>query len=382
MSFLLSHSNFVALVASMILILPNQSCGSMKQNFRMQSKFSPSSFDVKRFILSGTLSLSVICSSNPVQFTSITSTSTSTITSTSAIHLFPIQIPSLSLSLSIPVANAADKNTYQLDAEAIDLIRKARQIESDNTDLKMAQSLYEQVVVAYPDYAVGWSDLGNVLTTRGYIDQALLCYKKAISLKPPRENLSIILLNKAANEQSLGMNDEALKDLTIAEKIINEDSGGGGLNTNQKAIITNKAVVLSNKGDWQASCSLFEQVINKGEKNALPWWLRYSMALLENDRGTESLAFLQRTLNRFPDETECKAFAAALYTALGTPKEGLVYWNQIPLEERSVYTDTKKNPTGEATMFVKDKLRWGPVAVRNFETFLRNNANALTTLAK
>ena len=38
----------------------------------------------------------------------------------------------------------------------------------------------------------------------GYIDQALLCYKKSLSLKPPRESLGVILLNKAAIEQAIG----------------------------------------------------------------------------------------------------------------------------------------------------------------------------------
>ena len=52
---------------------------------------------------------------------------------------------------------------YKLDSEALDLIRKARQIESDSTDLKMAQTLYEQVVVAYPDYAIGMTLVCNFI---------------------------------------------------------------------------------------------------------------------------------------------------------------------------------------------------------------------------
>ena len=49
---------------------------------------------------------------------------------------------------------------YKLDSEAIALILKARQIENNSIDSKLAQTLYEQVVVAYPDYAVGlsWND--------------------------------------------------------------------------------------------------------------------------------------------------------------------------------------------------------------------------------
>ena len=158
----------------------------------------------------------------------------------------------------------------------------------------MAQDLYTQVVGAYPNFSPAWADLGNVLTTRGNLNDALLCYKKALSLKPKRENIATILLNKAAIEQATGDSNLALKDLELAERI------AGPL----PAIITNRAVVLSNTGQWTEANTLFEKVINTADRNALPWWLRYSMSLLECNRGTEAVAFLQRTLNRFPDETE------------------------------------------------------------------------------
>lgn len=57
----------------------------------------------------------------------------------------------------------------------------------------------------------GWSSLGNVLTTRGNLDQALLCYKKAITLKPPSSELANLLLNKAAVELATDEVDKAMK---------------------------------------------------------------------------------------------------------------------------------------------------------------------------
>ena len=59
---------------------------------------------------------------------------------------------------------------------------------------------------------------------------------------------------------------------------------------------------MSNIGNWDEACSIFEKVISTAEKNALPWWLRYSMALLETGRGVEGVAFLQRTLKRYSKE--------------------------------------------------------------------------------
>ena len=66
-------------------------------------------------------------------------------------------------------------------------------------------------------------------------------------------------------------------------------------------------------------------------------------------------------LNRFPDETECKAFAAALYETLGSREEGRRYWNTIPEEEKKLYD----------VEFVREKLRWGEVATASFSTFLK-----------
>jgi tetratricopeptide (TPR) repeat protein len=72
-------------------------------------------------------------------------------------------------------------------------------------------SLSSAVVQASPEYVYGWSSLGNVLTSEGNLDQALLCYRKAISLKPSKNDLSTIILNKASIELSTGKTEEALK---------------------------------------------------------------------------------------------------------------------------------------------------------------------------
>lgn len=55
-----------------------------------------------------------------------------------------------------------------------------------------------------PTFIYSWANLGNVLVSEGTLNQALLCYKKAISLQPPKEQLGVILLNKASLELSIG----------------------------------------------------------------------------------------------------------------------------------------------------------------------------------
>jgi tetratricopeptide (TPR) repeat protein len=89
------------------------------------------------------------------------------------------------------------------DGEVARIFRKALQCESDG-DLAEAQRLFQQVIEVEPDYIFAWSNLGNVLTSKGLLDDALLCYKKAISLYPPRDALSSIVLNKASIEMALG----------------------------------------------------------------------------------------------------------------------------------------------------------------------------------
>jgi tetratricopeptide (TPR) repeat protein len=238
-----------------------------------------------------------------------------------------------------------------IDGEGSRIFFKARQCESDS-DFEEAQKLYQEVLTIEPEFVYAWSNLANVLVAQGQLDDALLCYRKAISLRPPTNTLATIILNKASVELSLDKNDDALRDFEIALKIAGPE--------NRDTIFTNKAVALSNKGDWKSACDLFDKVINSAERNALPWWLRYSMALLETKRIGESVAFAQRSLNRFPGEVECNAFAAALYTSIGNKVEAKTYWNTLSEEDHKMYTSE----------FVNKKLHWGPAARAGFDEFL------------
>eukprot|EP01041_Mallomonas_annulata_P005012 gene5012-10027_t len=236
------------------------------------------------------------------------------------------------------------------DGETARIYRKALQTENDG-DLKEAQTLYEQVVQVQPDFIDAWSNLGNVLTAQGNMDDAMLCYRKAISLAPPPNVRWVILLNKASIELATGRTDDAMRDLTLAEKY------GGS----QPSLLTTKAVAYSNIGKWDEACAIFDQVISTADRNALPWWLRYSMSLLEVGRGTEAVAYLQRTLNRFPEEGECNAFSAALYTGLGSTVEASKYWNKLTDSDKTKFRDLE---------FVSSTLKWGPKATKNFKIFI------------
>jgi tetratricopeptide (TPR) repeat protein len=274
-------------------------------------------------------------------------------------------IPAQGVSL-LPKISASERvqgsfTLDYLDSEAISLYNKAKQCENDG-DFTSAQTLYEQIVVSYPLFSIAWADLGNVLTARGLFDQALLCYKKALSLSPSKDNIGIILVNKAVVEEALSRADEAIRDLDLAERI------SGPVPT----VLTNRAVLLTNAGRWKEACSLFERVISSSDRDALPWWLKYSMALLETDRGVESVAFLQRTLNRFPAEAECKAFATALYSALGSPIEANRYWKQMSEDERKQYSFGLKSTEDENKSFVKNNLHWGPDAIQGLKLFLKS----------
>ena len=95
---------------------------------------------------------------------------------------------------------------------------------------------------------------------------------------------------------------------------------------------------------------VFEKVFKTSDKDALPWWLRYSMALLETDRGAESVAIFSAPCNGILMRRSVKAFATALYTSLGSPKEANRYWEQMKPAEQAQYGDIS---------FLKDTLKWG-----------------------
>jgi tetratricopeptide (TPR) repeat protein len=251
---------------------------------------------------------------------------------------------------TILLANDRVVGVTVVDGEANSIFRKGRQCESDG-NLDEAKSYYEQVIEVEPTFIFAWANLGNVLVTKGELNDALLCYKKAISLYPPKDQLSIILLNKASVEAALGNQQLALKDIETAEKI----SG------TTPDILTNKAVLLTNENKWKEATELFEKCVSTADRNALPWWLRYSMSLLETDRPMEAVAFLQRVMKSFPYEIECKAFACSLYNALGSKVEAKRYWSEIDPVNRSLYSDKQ---------YVKTKLKWGNKAVSSFYDFL------------
>ena len=266
-------------------------------------------------------------------------------------------------SLTIPlfsscIAHASTFNgVTSIDGEARRVFMKGKQNEADGS-IEEAQKLYEEVVQSEPDFIYGWSSLGDVLTTNGNLDLALLCYKKAISLRPPSEELANVLLNKASIELASGKTSEALKDLSNAENM-------GGKSVDQ--IRTVKAVALTNEGHWGEASTIFAQVVQSSGKNALPWWLRYSMSLLETGRGVEAIGYLQRTMSSFPQEAECKAFAAALYTSQGSPMVGAEYWSKLTSEDQISYSDLD---------FVKTKLKWGPVSVDGLDKFVHSKFSA------
>lgn len=256
-------------------------------------------------------------------------------------------------------AFATTSGIEQLEGESQRIFMKAQSAISDG-DFKTAQGFFEQVVEVEPTAIYAWSNLGNVLVSQGNLDQALLCYKKAISLQPRRDQLGVIVLNRASVEMSLGMNNEAIRDLTAAERLTGPTP----------EIVTNKAVALTNEGEWNKAATLFEEIIKTSDRDALPWWLRYSEALLETGRGTEAVAFLQRTLNRFPYENDCKGFAVALYSSLGSKIEAQRYWKTMDDDTRKLYSDAS---------FYTTKLKWGPKTIAGFTSFISSNyANVMS----
>jgi len=264
-----------------------------------------------------------------------------------------LELPSASAPVVQVRAAEGGGGVETLDGEALRIFMKAQSAISDG-DFPTAQGFLEQVVEVEPNAIYAWSNLGNVLVSRGNLDQALLCYKKAITLHPRRDQLGIIILNRASVEMSLGKNDEALRDLNAAERLSGPTA----------EIVTTKAVALTNSGKWDAAVVLFEEIIKTSDRDALPWWLRYSESLLETGRGTEAVAFLQRTLNRYPYEDDVKGFAVALYTSLGSKTEAQRYWRTMDSEARKQYSDAS---------FYTTKLLWGPKTIAGFEAFLKSS---------
>lgn len=251
------------------------------------------------------------------------------------------------------VVIAKSIGTTTIDAQTNSVFMRGRQLENDGA-FQEAQKSYEQVIEVEPTYFYAWSGLGNTLVAQGELSEALLCYKKSLSLSPPTNEVAVLYLNIASIESSIGKYEDAIKHLEQSENI-------GGTNSRISAV---RAVTLSLAGKWEEACTLFSKIVSSADRDALPWWLRYSMSLLETSRGMEAVAYLQRTLNRYPFEPECNAFAAALYTSLNSKSDALYYWNKLSAEDQLIYSKIE---------FVSSKLHWGPKSLTAFQKFVSQN---------
>lgn len=154
----------------------------------------------------------------------------------------------------IQVAVADDSDIYGTiileDSEQQSIYRRAKQLENDG-EYEESRNLYEQILEVNPRFIYAWSSLGNVLTATGSLDDALLCYRKSLSLKPPKEEAVVVLINKASIELSLGKNEACLRDLDLAEVF-------GGQNN---MLLPLRGVVYSNLGQWQQSVDSFSKAV-------------------------------------------------------------------------------------------------------------------------
>jgi tetratricopeptide (TPR) repeat protein len=207
-------------------------------------------------------------------------------------------LPSFSVEGSSKISTKIGKVSIEGEAQA--LFAKAKQFESGG-DVKTAQSLYEQIVELEPDFISVWSGLGNVLVAQGDLQEGLLCYNKALSLRPPAATeVATLLLNRAAVETTLGRMETALRDLDAAARLAGTPPSPVPLRGLAAEVETARALALAAAGDWSRAVDSFARVISSADRDAQPWWLRYSMALLESDRGVEAAAYVQRVLNRYP----------------------------------------------------------------------------------
>jgi tetratricopeptide (TPR) repeat protein len=262
-----------------------------------------------------------------------------------------------------------------LEGELAQAFNKAIQQEVSG-NIAEAKDLYEEILHEVPDFIYGWSNLGNVLTAEGNLQEALLCYKKALSLGPPKSTLPVILLNKGAIEMNLGQNDQAINDFTIGEKIVSKFDTFSALTGNNnnpiyQQFLINHAIALTRIQQYQESLPLFEIALDVAstntEKNyAQSWWLRYAMVFIETNQIQSAYNLLQRILQRYPTEPECNAFATVVsilkQQSLETTES---IWQKLSVNDQEKYSSIN---------FLREKLYWGEKSIATLQSFLQNRS--------
>jgi tetratricopeptide (TPR) repeat protein len=101
-------------------------------------------------------------------------------------------------------------------ASAVANYNMANALERMRHGTDMALQAYRAAVLQRPDFLIAWQDLGNALSRRGKLEEAVKCYQEVLKINPShvdsRANLAVALLNLKRYDDALEEARRAVKE--------------------------------------------------------------------------------------------------------------------------------------------------------------------------
>ncbi|CEM11327.1 unnamed protein product [Vitrella brassicaformis CCMP3155] len=236
----------------------------------------------------------------------------------------------------------------RISGEAGGVYRKARAaLEEGRWD--DAVILLERVTKAAPNYAYGYSSLGTAKANRGEPREALVELTRAIDLfregRATPSDLWTVYLQRGNIRLTLKECSTAVEDLDEAKRLRGRPDA---------LVLTSRAQALDQCGRWSEAAADYEGAVGLLASDPQPFWLRYCLALLEQNRVLESFGIMRRVQSKFPDAAEVNAATSAIYFTRGDKEGSARFFRLLSPDAQKDYSQRS---------FLEGKVRWPPKAV-------------------
>lgn len=235
--------------------------------------------------------------------------------------------------LAAPEANAG--NAPEIAVESVKEMKERSKRNSQMTDptasgefksakrlailgnLGEAEAAYRRVTELVPDFAPGYSNLGNIYVARGSYEDAIKAYTTSNELAPLSNDSWLVLVNRGLVRLEVGDPRGALSDMNAAEKLAPKE----------KSVLAHRGQVWERMEKWDNALVDYGNALKDG--NVQPFWFHYSLVLLQRNMPYEASGILNRLHASKYDTDEIRAAQAVVYWDRGLFDQAETAWSNV-----------------------------------------------------
>ncbi|KAJ8905443.1 hypothetical protein NDN08_001950 [Rhodosorus marinus] len=219
---------------------------------------------------------------------------------------------------SVKDAKEMSKKNTRITGQAASIFGAARKA-AEFGDLDTALAKYDELVVAAPTFAGGFSNRANIEVVKERYEAAIADYSKSIELAPLSGDTWVVYLNRGSVYNKLQRYEEAIRDYNRALELRPEES----------LVLANRASIYSSRGKWDMALNDYRRAVEKKPGNVEPFWLDYALALYQRGNTQESVGILRRIVAKYPTEPLVRGALAVVLFDRGDLAEAETNWSMI-----------------------------------------------------